>query len=86
VLDGRPDAAFIPGNPRLPGCHVTALWDDNIFIALPNRHALAAFKHVAWDDVHEDTFLVAADAGGPEVAKAEVVRPTAGRFLTTDRH
>src|SRR3546814_11917503 len=39
-LNRRLDAAFIPGDPRLPGCHPQALWSERIFIALPARHRL----------------------------------------------
>jgi DNA-binding transcriptional LysR family regulator len=30
VLNGRLDAAFITGGPRLPGCRAEMLWDERI--------------------------------------------------------
>lgn len=67
VLAGRLDAAFISGVPQLPGCNTRLLWHDDIVIALPSKHALAAAGTVKWEDVREETFLVGADGPGPEI-------------------
>ncbi|MBN9532237.1 MAG: LysR family transcriptional regulator [Alphaproteobacteria bacterium] len=67
VLNGRLDAAFIPGMPRLPGCEAKLLWDEQIFVAVPDQHRLAAHPDVDWEDLREETFLVSADGAGPEV-------------------
>lgn len=67
VLNGRLDAAFIPGDPRLPSCRVERLWDEKIYVAVPDSHEVATRKSVAWDDLKHETFLVSADAAGPEI-------------------
>lgn len=67
VLNGRLDAAFIPGTPRLPGCEAKLLWDEQIFVAVPDQHRLVARPGVDWEDLRDETFLVSADAAGPEV-------------------
>ncbi|MFA1624833.1 LysR substrate-binding domain-containing protein [Rhizobium mongolense] len=67
VLNGRLDAAFIPGDPRLPGCQTRYLWSERIFVALPDHHLLAASPDVTLQDVRGEIFLVTADAAGPEI-------------------
>lgn len=67
VLSGRLDAAFISGNPQLPGCHSRHLWDERILVALPSNHALATRPNASWGDVRNETFLVSADGPGPEI-------------------
>src|SRR3546814_1302947 len=67
VLNRRLDAAFIPGDPRLPGCHTQDLWSERIFIALPDRHLLASSRDITLQDVRGEVFLVEADAAGPAI-------------------
>jgi DNA-binding transcriptional LysR family regulator len=67
VLNGRIDLAFIPGTPSLPGCHTEYVWDDQVYVALPTDHRLAARQQVAWDSIRDETFLVTADGSGPEL-------------------
>ncbi len=74
VLSGRLDIAFIPGSPRLPGCHVEFLWNEKIYMALPEQHPLNAFDLIDWCNVREETFLVTVDAAGPEIEQYLVRR------------
>lgn len=67
VLNGRLDAAFIPGDPRLPGCQTRYLWSEGIFVALPDGHLLASSRDITLQDVRGEVFLVTADAAGPEI-------------------
>ncbi|MGA1831271.1 LysR substrate-binding domain-containing protein [Rhizobium wenxiniae] len=67
VLSGRQDAAFIPGEPWLPGCKVKVLWNEEIYVAVPNLHPAAAKSLIAWTDVQDEIFLVPADAAGPDI-------------------
>ncbi|MFG1423116.1 LysR family transcriptional regulator [Roseixanthobacter liquoris] len=67
VLNGRLDAAFITGSPKIPGCEAEHLWDEGIFVALPDGHLFASRVEVAWEDIREEVFLVSADAAGPEI-------------------
>jgi len=66
VLSGRIDVAFIPGEPRLPGCEVRHLWKEELFVAVPTGHRLAKEKAVVWEELRGEIFLVAADVQGPE--------------------
>ncbi|WP_235894939.1 LysR family transcriptional regulator [Brucella pecoris] len=67
VLNGRLDAAFMPGAPRLPGCRAEKLWNEKIFVAVPDVHRVVALSAVTWDNIRHETFLVTADAAGPEI-------------------
>ncbi len=67
VLKGRLDAAFIVGEPRLPGCEARHLYDETLFVALPSNHDLAPCTCLAWEDLRDETLLVMADGSGPEV-------------------
>ena len=67
VLNGRLDAAFIVGEPRLPGCGTRHLYDEALFVALPTSHPLAQRRRLAWRDLRHETLLAMADGSGPEV-------------------
>lgn len=67
VLNGWLDVAFIPGEPKLPGCKSRKLWDERVYVALPETHVLATRKTIAWDDIRDETFLISADVTGPEI-------------------
>jgi len=67
VLNGRLDAAFMPGDPRLPGCKAERLWDERIYVAAPTVHRLNDVRLITWDEVRGEMFLVTADAAGPEI-------------------
>ncbi|PXW67422.1 LysR family transcriptional regulator [Blastomonas natatoria] len=77
VLSGRLDAAFIPGEPRLPGCQAMHLWGEPLYVAVSKHHSMAARVGVNWEDLRDETFLVAADVHGPEV-EAIIVRQLSG--------
>ncbi len=67
VMNGRLDAAFLPGYPVLPGCEARRLWDEKIYVAVPASHRRASAEGVTWGDIKDDLFLVTADAAGPEI-------------------
>ncbi|MGR9281389.1 LysR substrate-binding domain-containing protein [Rhizobium johnstonii] len=66
VVNGRLDAAFIRGSARLQGLKREHLWDEKIYVALPRRHQLASGHNIKLDDIRHETFLIAADAAGPD--------------------
>ncbi|MUZ65650.1 LysR family transcriptional regulator [Agrobacterium vitis] len=74
VLNGRLDAVFIPGNPRLPGCETRHLWDERILAVMQHEHPLASQPNISWRDLRNETFLIAADVHGPEVRELLVRR------------
>lgn len=67
LLNGRLDIAFMLTDPGLPGCRSERLWDETIHVAVPASHRVARLDGVSWEDVRDETFLVMADAAGPEV-------------------
>ncbi|WP_249120118.1 LysR family substrate-binding domain-containing protein [Plastoroseomonas hellenica] len=67
VLNGRLDAAFIVGEPRLPTCETRHLYDEALFAAIPGGHSLALRSRLAWEDLRDETLLVSAGGSGPEV-------------------
>lgn len=80
VLNARLDAAFIVGEPRLPGCDTRHLYNEMLFAALPANHALALCSCLTWDDLRDETLLVTADGSGPEVEGLIVRRLSALGF------
>jgi DNA-binding transcriptional LysR family regulator len=67
LIKGWIDIAFMPGDPQLSGCRTERLWDERIYVAVPASHATASQDQVSWDDVRHETFVVMADAAGPEI-------------------
>ncbi|MGY3539781.1 DNA-binding transcriptional LysR family regulator [Bradyrhizobium sp. USDA 4515] len=77
VLNGQVDAAFIVGEPRLPGCDTRRLYEEALFAAVPASDALALRARLAWEDLRDETMLVMADGSGPEV-EGIIVRQLSG--------
>ena len=67
MLNGKLDAAFLAGEPRLPGCESRHFYDDVLLAAIPANHSLSSRSRLTWDDLREETLLVTADGSGPEV-------------------
>ncbi|WP_372088719.1 LysR family transcriptional regulator [Tistrella mobilis] len=67
VLSGRLDIAFMLADPRVPGCRTERMWDERIYVAVPSSHEFASLDAVALADVNHETFLVMADAAGPDI-------------------
>ncbi|MEA1651285.1 LysR family transcriptional regulator [Nitrospirillum sp. BR 11164] len=67
LLNGRLDVAFTLASLQLPGCRAERLWDEKVYVAVPAWHAIASLKEVTWDDVGQESFVVTADAGGPDI-------------------
>lgn len=67
VSNGRLDVAFVTGVRTQQGCETERLWNEDIFVALPNSHPLAKLAAVAWEDLRKEPFLVTAEAAGPDI-------------------
>lgn len=67
VLNGRLDAAFLPGQPILPGCEVWQLWEEPLFVAAPRNHPLASLESVRWRSLSNERFLVSHGSIGPDI-------------------
>ncbi|PZU69315.1 LysR family transcriptional regulator [Sphingobium sp.] len=67
LLDGRLDVAFMPDGEFVRNCRAERLWGEKIHVAVPASHPAASSQTVHWEDVRGETFLVVADAAGPEI-------------------
>lgn len=65
---GRLDVVFMPADSELSGFRSERLWDETIHVAVPASHELASSSGITWHNVKHETFLVMADAAGPEIA------------------
>lgn len=68
------DLAFVAGLPALPDCHTRPVWHEQLFAALPTRHALACRASVSWKDLAVYTFIVRQGGTGPQVHDHIVLR------------
>jgi len=61
------DFALVTGMPLFPACEIEELWRERILVALPERHALAAFPEIAWEQLAAERFIVSRVDPGPEI-------------------
>jgi len=79
VLDGNPaehvaairqfrlDIAFLTGTQEWPQCEADHLWDERVFVVLPETHALAEKDEVSWHEIVHEKFIVMESAPGQEI-------------------
>ncbi|MBN9566992.1 MAG: LysR family transcriptional regulator [Alphaproteobacteria bacterium] len=67
VVSGHIDIGFLTGVPRVEGCEVLELWHQDIFVALPSAHPLAAKRDLTWEDVRRERFIIGTGGPGPEI-------------------
>jgi DNA-binding transcriptional LysR family regulator len=67
VQHHRVDVAFLTGEPASYGCEAVHLWDERVFIVLPQGHWLTERKEIGWDDLHGEHFIVSEANSGPEI-------------------
>jgi len=63
----RLDVAFLTGTRGCLDCEREALWSEQVFVAMPADHALAACQELAWQDLADQTFIVCEVAPGQEI-------------------
>jgi len=65
VRESRLDVAFVLGAPDLPNCDVGQLWTEQIFVALPQGHALCDCEEIRWESLrNEKVILCQTELGG----------------------
>ncbi len=65
VRESRLDVAFVLGAPDLPNCEVAQLWTEEIFVALPQGHALCDCDEIRWESLrNEKVILCQSELGG----------------------
>lgn len=67
ILEGRLDVAFVTGEPTVPGCESLRLWDERLFLVLPEGHALLSSSHITWESLRPEPFIVTSGGRGPEI-------------------
>jgi DNA-binding transcriptional LysR family regulator len=77
VLAGRLDAAFVTGSPALAGCESEYLWEEQVFVALPEAHDLMGRTAIGWEEIRNEVFLVGVEGPGPEI-KDCIIRQLSG--------
>lgn len=68
LLSGALDVIFVTGDQRIDGCEATKLWDEDVFVVLPDTHPLARAERLRWEDLRDQKFIVSAGGPGPEIA------------------
>lgn len=75
VREEQLDVTFVLGTPSIEDCHTRPLWREDLVIALPQQHKLAAATEgVRWTDLTEETFLVRREGSGPQLYDHIVMR------------
>jgi DNA-binding transcriptional LysR family regulator len=65
VRESRLDVAFVLGAHDLPNCEVAQLWTEQIFVALPQGHALCDCDEIRWESLrNEKVILCQSELGG----------------------
>src|SRR5260370_12669321 len=65
VREGGLDVACVLGAPDLPNCEVAQLWTEQIFVALPQGHALCDCDEIRWESLrNEKVILCQSELGG----------------------
>lgn len=68
------DVAFVAGARQWPGCEVTPLWTEQLFVTLPERHPLAGQAHLDWPSLAGECVVLRQTAATPEAGDAIVQR------------
>jgi DNA-binding transcriptional LysR family regulator len=65
VRENRLDVAFVLGIPSLPNCDVAQLWNEQIYVALPQGHMLDDCDEIRWESLrNEKVILCQSEWGG----------------------
>ena len=81
------DIAFLTGQPSAGGCDVAHLWNERVYVALPNDHALALRSEVSWADLADEHFIISETDPGPEIHDYLVKHlADLGRHPNVERH
>ena len=67
IRQHRLDIAFLIGGPVVDGCDIAHLWNERVYVAMPESDALANQDEVEWEDLRYRHFVVSEAAPGPEI-------------------
>ncbi|MEJ2626635.1 MAG: LysR substrate-binding domain-containing protein [Pseudolabrys sp.] len=63
----RLDIAFLTGTQEWPQCEADHLWDERVFVVLPETHPLVEKDEVSWREIADEKFIVTDAALGQEI-------------------
>ncbi len=83
IARGHLDVGFILGEPSMPDCEISPLWDETLYVAMPEHHPRSAI--VAFDlwALRKEAFLVAAGVAGPDLQNYLVRHLSSPGFFPT---
>jgi len=61
------DVAFLTAVDHAPGADSEHLWDERIYVALPEAHPLTSSDAVTWAELRDEEFVVRAYGSGPVI-------------------
>lgn len=61
------DVAFLTGEPIADGCDLVHLWNERVFVALPDDDDLSRNREISWTDLRDRHFIVSETDPGPEI-------------------
>lgn len=61
------DIAFLPLAETAAGAESEKLWDEPMFVAVPQDHALASKEAIGWEQLRSEHFIVRSSGTGPIV-------------------
>lgn len=67
VQHHRMDVAFLTGEPTAYACDAARLWEERVFVVLPQNHRLAERHNITWDNLRDEHFVVSEANPGPEI-------------------
>lgn len=83
VARGRLDVGFILGEPSMPDCETMPLWDETLYVAMPEHHPLSTRAAFDLWALREEAFLVAAGVAGPDLQNYLVRHLSSPGFFPT---
>ena len=67
IRQHRLDVAFLTGEPSFDASGAVHLWNERIFVALPENHALSSAEAISWVELKGQTLIVSETDPGPEI-------------------
>lgn len=64
---GRLDISFVTGQHDMRGYHSKVLWNESVYVVLPEKHWLAGQELVSWDELRDENFIVSHGGPGSEI-------------------
>jgi DNA-binding transcriptional LysR family regulator len=77
VRQHRLDVAFLTGPGSVDGCDLLHLWDERVYVAMPEGHELAEKEEITWSDLRGQQFIVSEAPPGPQIHDYVVERLSA---------